>query len=119
MAFVRVRELLTHEELTAYFLAVWEEVVAPVCGGFNEHVLEDFVASHTEKDFPATEWRFQGKLGFGGKLYTGSDMVCRVGCYLEDDTEETNEIILKANGMLEKIYERFFLEKIKALADEK
>lgn len=107
------RQLLTHDELTAYFLAVWNEVIEPVCGGRNDHVLDDFVANHTATEYPANQWRFQGGLGFGGKVYTASDMVCRVSCYPEDDTPKRSEAIAKANGLLLKIHERFFAEKQK------
>lgn len=109
---IHTRALLTDDELTAYFLAVWYEVIDPICGGRSDYVLQEFVADHTAIDCPASQWRFQGRLGFGGKVHTASDMVCRVSCYTEDNTPERAQVILDANTMLEKIHSRFFAAKL-------
>ena len=52
----------------------------------------------------STEWRFQGRLGFGGKFYTDHDR-WRVGCYREDDTPERTKAIDEMNKALEQLYE--------------
>jgi hypothetical protein len=44
------------------------------------------------------EWRFQGCLGFGGKLY--NDHKLRVDCYPEDKTDERQNKIDAVNEQL-------------------
>jgi len=53
-------------------------------------------ASERERDqfyalFPCSEWRFQGKLGFGGKLRIHDGRVW-IDYYKEDETEEREKI---------------------------
>ena len=45
------------------------------------------------------EWRFQGNLGFGGKLWFEREG-WRVSCYPEDETPRRCEAIEKANAVL-------------------
>lgn len=45
------------------------------------------------------EWRFQGKLGFGGKFYN-DHFAWRVGCYSEHRTPERDEMIRRADERL-------------------
>lgn len=57
------------------------------------------------------EWRFCGKLGFGGKLWRekrgfygeGHVPNLRVSCYSEHDTEKTEKIVIDTNNALLKI----------------
>lgn len=102
-----IRQHLNDAELTQFFLAVWNEVIGPICGGKNDHVLDDFVMNHMLENYPATEWRFQGHLGFGGKFYTRHDLHCSVGCYPEDETPERRKIITRANEQLEALRTRY------------
>ena len=102
-----IRQHLNDAELTQFFLAAWNEIIGPICGGKSDHVLDDFVRSHMVEDYPATEWRFQGRLGFGGKFYTRHDLHCSVGCYSEDETPERRKIITRANEQLEALRTRF------------
>lgn len=46
-----------------------------------------------------TEWRFQGALGFGGKLWRKGNGF-KVSCYSEDETESRRAMIAKANERL-------------------
>lgn len=101
-----VRDRLSEEVLKAYYLSVWNDVVSPICGGHSDYVLEDVVANHIKADYPATEWRFRGSLGFGGKLFTRTDMSCYVACYVEDETPDRLATIRRANTMLSEIYAR-------------
>jgi len=73
------------------------DILVRVCGAdedkrlaFNSYLAEpdDFV-----------EWRFQGKLGFGGKFYKIREKMY-VDCYLEDKTPEREKIITEANKLL-------------------
>lgn len=59
-------------------------------------------------DSPPTEWRFQGLLGFGGKLWPCRvDGVPYVTCYPEDETPVRLEIIRRVNAELEQLAEAF------------
>ncbi len=56
------------------------------------------------------EFRFQGKLGFGGKFYyrpnyQSNEPRAYVSCYLEDETPERLRIIKEANAALEQCYD--------------
>lgn len=62
---------------------------------------ENFVYSHIESKYPCEEWRFGGKLGFGGKYWSGSNTV---SCYNEDSTPELSELIELINHKLSQIF---------------
>lgn len=53
------------------------------------------------------EWRFQGGLGFGGKLYWNGRWF-RVSCYPEHETPERKEMIAEANTRLKSIKKGWF-----------
>lgn len=48
------------------------------------------------------EYRFEGLLGFGGKIWLPLDKAPYVSCYREDDSPERLKIIEKTNALLEK-----------------
>jgi hypothetical protein len=78
---------------------IYDELVS-VCGAPKGY-RADFIASYTRERYP-TAWRFQGKLGFGGKFWVRGDQWF-VNCYKEDITPERQEIIDVANKVLEEI----------------
>jgi hypothetical protein len=95
------RTLLSPEVLTAYVQAVWDQVLVPVCkASISPDERWSFVYGHTEDPHPATQWRFQGCFGFGGKLITASNLQCRVSYYPEHATPELNRRRDQANGDL-------------------
>lgn len=59
----------------------------------------NFVHHHTCDEL-CDEWRFMGKLGFGGKYWR---LTNRVTCYREDETPERLEIIKILNTELAKL----------------
>lgn len=65
--------------------------------GANESDREQFIA--TQRD-GCTEYRFQGRLGFGGKFWN-NDNRWYVSCYREDETPETTRVIDETNKVLE------------------
>ena len=69
-------------------------------GGAAEIDRENFVYHHCEYKYNCTEWRFGGKLGFGGKYRCGNN---RVDCYPEDETPQRKEIIEIINSKLSEI----------------
>lgn len=87
---------LTEDQARAVFA-----VLAKTCGaepGSSGHGEEEFVRYLTE-EHDSHEFRFCGKLGFGGKLYfTGERLY--VGCYREDETPATKRMITVANKKL-------------------
>lgn len=68
----------------------------------DEDELNGFVF-HQSRENPPQEWRFCGKLGFGGKLWRRSygKPSLYVTCYKEDETEERRLIIDATNRALE------------------
>lgn len=72
---------------------VWD-VLVDACGARPEQ-WADF-----NYHFPqCREYRFQGTLGFGGKVYADARRV-RVSCYSEDRTPERDALIELANAAL-------------------
>jgi len=65
----------------------------------NPYTRSSFLYAHLE---PPTckEWRFQGKLGSGGKYWSGGN---KVDCYTEDETPKRRRLIKKINEALAKI----------------
>lgn len=60
-----------------------------------------------QSSWPCDEYRFQGALGFGGKVrayyirpFGDDDLRARVDCYAEDMTDERQKMIAKANARL-------------------
>ncbi len=68
-------------------------------GGASERMRDSFIYHHCESEYGCGEWRFQGKLGFGGKYYSRNNRVC---FYSEDETPERNEIRSQLNNELQK-----------------
>ena len=71
-------------------------------GGASEHERDSFIHHHVYSKYPCDEWRFGGKLGFGGKYRSRNN---RVDCYKEDDTPKRSILIQQINEELSKIKE--------------
>jgi len=71
-----------------------------------------FVKAH-DKEEPCNEYRFGGKLGFGGKYWGRRN---EVDCYSEDSCKKTEKIKSVTNKKLRKLYDTFI--EIKNLADD-
>ena len=69
-------------------------------GGASERMRDSFIYHHCENKDGCDEWRFQGKLGFGGKYYSVKN---RVDCYTEDRTQEAEAIINELNLKLSEL----------------
>lgn len=67
--------------------------------GAHEHYREFYVADALREQRPLIEWRFCGKLGFGGKVWRNDGRVY-VTCYPEDRTQDRAEIIDRVNSLL-------------------
>ena len=66
-------------------------------GGANIDSKLEFAMHHTDPVYPCREWRFQGKLGFGGKYRSETN---KVDCYREDETTEVLLLIDDINHAL-------------------
>lgn len=71
-----------------------------VFGGAIERERDSFIYHHCENKDGCREWRFRGKLGFGGKYYSREN---KVTCYSEDETPERKETIKFINESLSQI----------------
>lgn len=68
--------------------------------GAIESERNDFIYHHCNDKYGCREWRFQGKLGFGGKYRSTWNGVTY---YPEDETDEMVEIKRKVNELLKNI----------------
>lgn len=71
-------------------------------GGAYEPDRDNFIYHHCKAKNICTEWRFQGKLGFGGKYYSDLNVV---DCYQENETPLILELIEKINSELKNIHD--------------
>jgi hypothetical protein len=74
-------------------------------GGAPPSMKSNFVHSFST-DKRTSEWRFQGKLGFGGKFWrrpNGHD----VTCYTEDLTTETGKLVQTLNERIATLERNF------------
>jgi hypothetical protein len=91
-----LRDTMTNDEI---FTVLVEE-----CGA-RESLRAEFL-----HHWPCGEFRFQGALGFGGKIHSRGGIIYDgvwewskklfVSCYAEDETPERREMILRANARL-------------------
>ena len=65
-------------------------------GGADEMMRDAFVGYHLDEQ-QYHEWRFAGKLGFGGKYRSEYN---KVDCYREDETPDRLRLINEINGAL-------------------
>lgn len=91
--------------LVRYAGASIDPAVDPDTGEFIDLSMDNFVDHHTkETKHKTTEWRFQGKLGFGGKYHADTN---QVSMYPEDSTPERRLTMVSTNRMLKKWEENF------------
>lgn len=103
----QLRALLPEAKLVEFLTAVYDEVLVPICGARGDVHEHGFLQHHLDEQYPATEWRIGGSLGFGGKFRLRSDLTSQVDCYREDETPERLQTIASANAALKALRERF------------
>jgi hypothetical protein len=69
-------------------------------GGAHPVMRQGFIYAHCQDRDGCEEWRFGGKLGFGGKYRSRTNSV---DCYAEDETDKILCIIDILNQELDKI----------------
>jgi len=90
------------EAKETYFSAVYDILVQTL--GANESDRENFIACHSFSC--VEEWRFQGKLGFGGKYWSGRN---QVSFYAEDSNPVREFLTTQANEQLSQISIQFLI----------
>ena len=80
--------------------AVYDILVQHAGANNDQRDREWFIYVHKDT---CREYRFQGSLGFGGKLYVEPDG-WRVSCYPDDRTPRRQAIIDATNGALAELY---------------
>ena len=78
------------------------DILIRCCGASEyEQDRQEFVRVAGDWDENKTfEWRFQGSLGFGGKIWLYNSEVPYVNCYPEDSNPSRERSIKKANAEL-------------------
>lgn len=89
---------------------VWDILVAEAGASNDPDERDQFRYRHLDANHDAPrEWRFQGKLGFGGKVRVLPDEdAIRVDCYPEDQTPERKRIIGVTNNKLRDVVRRYW-----------
>jgi hypothetical protein len=81
--------------------AVYDILVRLGGASNGTYTRESFVHAHLgTQRVECQEWRFQGKLGFGGKYWSARN---KVDCYYEDETPAYRKLIDQINAELAKI----------------
>jgi hypothetical protein len=81
-----------------YYNKVYDLLVK--VGGAPEDMRDYFTFIHVDERHSVEEYRFQGKLGFGGKYWKWRNSVT---CYSEDETPERVKIMNELNERLAKL----------------
>lgn len=89
---------LSQEAASAVYALLMEK------GGAHPHDRDHFI--FTQSSQFCGEWRFQGKLGFGGKFYRDGNR-WRVGLYREDETPERLQIVDEINDDLDVLFKKY------------
>ena len=69
-------------------------------GSASESMRDSFIYHHCESKNGCSEWRFGGKLGFGGKYRVQCN---KVDCYSEEETPSILNLITEINNELSKL----------------
>lgn len=84
-------------------IAIYEILMELASASSRDDERSGFVRYATADLF--VEWRFQGCLGFGGKLYADGWDVPYVGCYREDETPAGRAVIDHVNARILALFE--------------
>lgn len=89
-----------------FFTAVYDLLVAEAGATASLNARDSFIGAFCQVEYPTTEYRFQGNLGFGGKLYRSGGR-CWVSCYHENETPERKAVIERVNAELSQLISQF------------
>lgn len=96
------------EKLDRLTLSAIYDILVRVCGASGHaQDREAFLWAAYEWGPSMTfEWRFQGSLGFGGKVWLYNSDVPYVNCYPEDSNPSREQSVKKANEELTELFSR-------------
>lgn len=95
----RTKNLPNLPSSDAFYHKVYD-ILEDLGGATGDGYRESFIYNFTKDRYKSDEWRFQGKLGFGGKYRGERNMV---DCYSEDENPERKKLIKKINSALKKL----------------
>jgi hypothetical protein len=90
---------------SAIFLAYLYDVLVKEAGAYDgdgeKNTFVQAALSHDENH--SFEYRFQGTLGFGGKVWLWNGPAPYVTCYKEDETAERKAVVDRTNAELKRL----------------
>ena len=92
----------TNEAKREFFDRVYDILVQK--GGAYEGMREGFLYYHLDESIGYYEWRFGGKLGFGGKYRAEKNAI---DCYREDENKKTLKLIDEINKDLVELKRKY------------
>lgn len=104
----RQKQIIPGPAATVYLIPVdwkalyeqcWDILVEHAGALKNQDDRSTFVRAFLAEEHEATEWRFGGTLGFGGKFWR-NDGRLYVACYREDETPKRLAVIETVNAQL-------------------
>jgi len=99
-----IKRTLPEYKTQAQYSAIFR-VLTEYCK-IHQDLWESFIQAFG-KGYPLVEYRFQGNLGFGGKLYQRRDGTHYVAQYTEDETRKSKVIVAKVNKLIKTIDETY------------
>ena len=90
------------ENSKALYETVWDILVDHAGASKNPRDKAAFVLACLDRDNKLYEYRFCGRLGFGGKLWRYDGRIY-ITCYPEDSTPERDRILRETNTQLAKL----------------
>ncbi len=84
------------------------EILIRTCGAYDaaDAYLQFIVAADRFSALHSFEYRFQGSLGFGGKVWLYNGDYPYVNCYREDQTPERKKAIAQADQALRELIQK-------------
>lgn len=90
----------------AFYEKVWDLLVEKAGASKDPYQKESFVSAYTQIEHSASEWRFGGLFGFGGKFWRNAGTLpCPfyVALYREDRTPQREALLHEVNRDIEKL----------------
>jgi hypothetical protein len=87
-----------------FYEEVWDLLVNDAGASKDPLDKESFVCAFTKIEYPTTEYRFCGSLGFGGKFWRNNGFY--ISCYREDETPKQLGTINRVNEQINKLVDK-------------
>jgi hypothetical protein len=89
----------------AFYEEVWDLLVREAGASKREQDRQNFVYDYCQVEYPVTEYRFMGKIGFGGKFWRNAGEFY-ISCYREEETPEKTALIRKVNEGIKELVKK-------------